>query len=84
MSYARFGWDDSDVYVFLCCFGYLECCACRIVGGWKSFEALTTEKMLAHLEAHRALGHCVPEETFEELRTDAEENDAWIAQKVAS
>lgn len=29
MSYARFGWDGSDVYVFLNS-DKLECCACHI------------------------------------------------------
>jgi hypothetical protein len=28
MSYARFGWDGSDVYVFMCVSGKLECCGC--------------------------------------------------------
>ncbi len=27
MSYARFGWDDSDVYVFCSSVG-IECCGC--------------------------------------------------------
>lgn len=30
MSYARFGWDGSDVYVFLGS-EKLECCACHIM-----------------------------------------------------
>ena len=29
MSYARFGWDGSDVYVFLSDSGY-ECCGCAL------------------------------------------------------
>ena len=28
MSYARFGCDDSDVYVFLHVSGFLYCCGC--------------------------------------------------------
>lgn len=32
MSYARFGWDGSDVYVFLSSpSSKLECCACSIM-----------------------------------------------------
>lgn len=28
MSYARFGWGGSDVYVFMHVDGYLTCCGC--------------------------------------------------------
>lgn len=28
MSYARFGWDGSDVYVFMHTGGFLDCCGC--------------------------------------------------------
>lgn len=30
MSYARFGWNNSDVYVFAHVGGGFECCACSI------------------------------------------------------
>ena len=30
MSYARFSWDGSDVYVFLNVGGYLDCCGCLL------------------------------------------------------
>ena len=30
MSYARFGWDGSDVYVFFTPAGFLECCGCLL------------------------------------------------------
>lgn len=30
MSYTRFGWDGSDVYVFMNVGGYLDCCACPL------------------------------------------------------
>ncbi len=30
MSYARFGWDGSDVYVFYSVSGMYECCFCRL------------------------------------------------------
>jgi len=40
MSYARFGWDGSDVYVFMHVSGHLECCACILAhGDWESFLA---------------------------------------------
>lgn len=31
MSYARFGWDGSDVYVFLNVAGYFSCCGCQLI-----------------------------------------------------
>ena len=30
MSYARFGWDGSDVYVFYSVGDYYECCGCQL------------------------------------------------------
>lgn len=30
MSYARFGWDGSDVYVYMDVNGYLNCCMCLL------------------------------------------------------
>lgn len=30
MSYARFGWGGSDVYVFFNTGGYYECCFCAL------------------------------------------------------
>lgn len=76
MSYARFGYDDSDVYVFLSSEGYLECCGCSLNEQWY-YE--TTDEMLAHLEEHRAQGHNVPQDCIDELLADKEENDQWIA-----
>lgn len=83
MSYVRFNEDGSDVYVFLCCYGYLECCACRLDfedGG--RFEASTTGEMLEHLRSHRVAGHTVPESAFIRLEDHAVENDEWIAEYV--
>jgi hypothetical protein len=39
VSYARFGWGDSDVYVFENADGHLECCACRLNGPVTEDEA---------------------------------------------
>lgn len=84
MSYARFGWDNSDVYIILNCNGYLDCCGCRFVP-WGADHDIppshfkTTEAMLSHLDAHRAAGDCVPDETYDDLRADAAKNDAWMA-----
>lgn len=75
MSYARFGWDGSDVYVYLDVAGHLACCGCAL----GSPVHRSTADMLAHLDAHRSAGHRVPEACIEQLKADAEENDTWIA-----
>jgi hypothetical protein len=81
MSYARFGEQGSDVYVYLCTAGYLECCACALRDG--RFVAHTTREMLAHLDEHEAAGHRLAARTRRELAADAAENDAWIARRRA-
>lgn len=82
MSYARFG-AASDVYVYLDVAGYLRCCACRMHDRpFGSFDFRTTAEMLTHLDLHRSVGDTVPERTFEGLRRDAAETDAWIAAGV--
>lgn len=78
MSYARFG-PASDVYVFLNCGGYLDCCACSL-GGVDDDDPRfdTTAEMIEHLRAHQAAGYDVPADAFERLERDREENDRWI------
>lgn len=80
MSYARFGWGNSDVYVYADVNGYLCCCACRLQEEWRHFS---TDDMLAHLNAHRAEGHTVPQDCIDDLAEDRAENDLWIKQHVA-
>lgn len=83
MSFARF--SDGDVYVYLNTDGLFECCACTLSlsgqppTGWCHLVE-TSAEMLAHLEAHRAVGDDVPDECLEELRADAEENDRRAAE----
>lgn len=85
MSYARWGWNGSDVYVFRNVGGWLECCGCSLNSPSdgelfpESFEAMTTQDMLDHLKLHQAEGHTVPGECIEGLEEDREENDHWIA-----
>lgn len=79
MSYARFGWNGSDVYVFVDVGGFLACCACSL--GQPSHGS--TADMLAHLDAHKAAGHTVPADCIEGLKAEAEDNDRWIAEKAA-
>ena len=75
MSYARFGWEGSNVYVYADVGGYLNCCAC-ILGDDGRFYS--TGEMLNHLVKHRMAGHTVPDSCIEELEADREENDAWL------
>ncbi len=76
MSYARLGCDGSNVYVYLDVNGYFVCCFCSLHG---RYEASRTALMIEHLEEHRRLGQCVPQETMDDLVADAEDNDAWLA-----
>jgi len=76
MSYSRFGWGGSDVYIFLSAGGHLECCGCTLGDQW-SYD--TTDEMLAHLDEHRGAGDHVPQDCIEDLLADKEENDRWIA-----
>ena len=80
MSYARFG--DGDVYVYLSTDGRLECVMCalgdvcvfcdRVGARCPSVQASfdSTDGMIAHLAAHRAAGHSVPDGIEDALRAD--------------
>lgn len=78
MSYARWS-EDSDVYVFACVSGHLECCGCALEPS-HTFVAHTTAKMLAHLDAHKAARHDVPDSCVERLKEEAVGLDLWIAE----
>lgn len=67
MSFCRFGWDGSDVYVFQSDEGY-ECCGCRLVPGAVTVE--TPEEMIGHLAEHKRAGHFVPEYAITGLFAD--------------
>ncbi len=66
MSYCRFAWQGSDVYVFLSDQGF-ECCGCSLS---KTFTCGTPEEMIAHLGVHRRAGHFVPEHAIMGLWED--------------
>ncbi len=73
MSYARFGCDGSDVYVYGSNDGkreFLVCCGCNL-GGGAIVSCRTEAEMIAHLLAHREAGHTVPEYTLERLREES-------------
>jgi hypothetical protein len=78
VSYARFGWDNSDVYVFLSVGGHLECCGCVLAEYRTSPRFTTTAEMIQHLDKHRETGHTVPDDCYERLLAEAEANDEWI------
>lgn len=68
MSYCRFWWNDSDVYVFASVYGGIECCGCKLEG---DLTVNTPEEMIEHLMEHREAGHTVPEFALERLREEA-------------
>lgn len=89
MSYARLS-DKSDLYVYLSAGGWLECCGCTLGqtlnypdGRPEHYVTRKTAEMVAHLEAHRAAGHLVPEGLEARLLADAAENDAECAVRSA-
>ena len=79
MSYARFGWDGSDVYIYLDVGGYIACCGCPEAGSWSaSYKAYSTEDMILHLWKHQNSGDHVPEDVFDNLWLDHEDNMEFI------
>jgi len=66
VSYCRFAWDGSDVYVYESDRG-IECCGCRFE---EDFVADEPEEMIAHLARHRRAGHFVPAHAIESLWRD--------------
>jgi len=74
MSYARFGWDNSDVYVYYTSIGQkdlLICAACYFGDDLEpSYLAESTVEMLDHLKAHEKAAQIVPPSTYDSLLTD--------------
>jgi len=70
MSYCRFAWDGSDVYVYPSAHG-IVCSGCRFEKNFAGdFTAGTPEEMIAHLALHRRAGHYVPPYAVEALWLD--------------
>lgn len=67
MSYARFGWDDSDVYVYQSSRG-MECCGCGLEDGRATFTNLP--ELFTHLTAHTTAGHVVPDDVLPAVYAD--------------
>lgn len=80
MSYARFGWDGSDVYVYESDRGW-ECCGC--ISHEQTFGSFTTtdlDAFFAHLDEHRRAGHHVPDNVEPDIRDDlANDPPPWLA-----
>ncbi len=88
MSRARFNCAGSDVYVFDNTDGQIECCSCYLDGRPRNFTSTTRSGMIAHLEAHRAIGQCVPDYVTDHLREeivvvgDDAATDRWAAEET--
>lgn len=75
MSYCRFAWDNSDVYVYPGSDGFW--CA-----HWdaKGMVTKNPDEMAAHLEAHIAAGDHVPEYVMPKIRADAaSDRFGWLS-----
>ena len=69
MSYIRFGWEGSQVYIYEHVNGYIECCGCFL--GEKGEEEgryfrrsqnfSTGAEAAKHIIDHLEAGHVVPE-----------------------
>ena len=84
MAYARWGWDNSDVYLFGSVtrpppddVHVIVCCGCLLArddpDDWlmsPSFDFETKAGILDHLQVHREAGHVVPESAIERIEAD--------------
>jgi hypothetical protein len=90
MAYARWGWDGSDVYVFLNVSGWIECCSCWMnepipeSAFSESFQGRSADEMIAHLREHVAAGHTVPEDLIPDINADRERIDSYIAENAVA
>ena len=72
MSYARFGCDGSDVYVYAGSVG-IECCGCALSADETDPAPMSHDQAIAHLRLHVAAGQRVPEFVFERLAADRDQ-----------
>lgn len=87
MAFARFGWDKSDVYLYggvldgPCYLHVIVCAMClldatdddRDIYDRESLDFETKDRLLAHLDEHKAAGHTVPQAALDRIR-----DDDWI------
>lgn len=85
LSYCRFGWDGSDVYVYDSVGDFLTCCGCKLerggfdVGYEGDPDYAACLSMILHLRVHREAGHVVPLYALAEL---AEEGGLWTRERI--
>lgn len=76
MSYARFGHDGSDVYVYAGADDLYRCVWClmknppKLEEDWDDFVCEDPRDMLAHLYQHRSRRHNVPQRAIDRLRRE--------------
>lgn len=75
MSYARFGAEESDVYVYPHYQGFIECCGCHLIEPethqkFGFFKANTAREILEHLDEHREVGDLVPERAYVRIKEE--------------
>ncbi len=76
MSYARFGEDGSDVYLYSEGSRF-RCCSCCMVEVPQSPTFGNPLEAIRHLEAHVAAGDVVPDRAFRLLLADTEHGPPW-------
>lgn len=77
MSYARFGWWESDVYIFATTIDgreVIECCGCHVNDG-ASITCDGPQEMLDHVRGHREFGDHVPSDVDERLQWEIDHPD---------
>lgn len=84
MSYARFGWEGSDVYIYEHVSGFIECCGCSLVKPEDDYEifgfyhANTAREMLTHIDQHLAKSDTVPTDCIDRIKEEHPDLDAQI------
>lgn len=71
MSYCRWGWEDSQLYIFENTEGRTECHLCPLLDqtAFQSAYWLSEDwpAFLAHLDAHDVAGHAYPARLRDEI-----------------
>ena len=93
MSYARWGWENSDVYLVGCVLRpppddthLITCIGCLLIRDdeedWlmsPSLDFETKDGILNHLEDHRKAGHVIPESAIEKIK-----EDSWLEENTGA
>lgn len=84
MSYVRWGWENSDVYIFGGTYGegenFIECCGCPLNGDFEFIRFTNYGDLLRHIDDHRGAGDHVPRFVDERIREEISNPDGhWIA-----